>query len=207
MEDKHYKIYRYCESAVHPEDEAPVDVNYKTGLTTRLHPVLTWSRGRITEVGMYASASLNAQGEVEGTDLVVKETFSYTDDASGLARHRLMTITWYTEDGEAGQVKHREKYYNNADSRTEGRRRRRNVIDQISIKVVGMVAATEQVDFATAIGMCTPWMDAKVVEVSMYIETAADGLKQAIINDTSSEWLNNLLAPGVSIRGYLIGEL
>jgi len=70
-----------------------------------------------------------------------------------------------------------------------------------------MVAQTEQVDLATAIGICTPWMDAKSLEVAMYIETSADGLKQAIINDTTSDWLNNLLAPGVSIRGFLIGEL
>jgi len=84
MEEKHYKIYRYCESNVYPEDEAPIDINYRTGLTTRLHPIITWERGRIVEVGLYAAAGLNSEGEVEGQDMVVREQFHYTDDVAGL---------------------------------------------------------------------------------------------------------------------------
>jgi hypothetical protein len=202
-----YKIFRYFDGVHLPQDDAPLGVDYVTGLNVRLHPIHTWERGRIIRVDWFATYSVDANGEEQGDDLVVCETLVYTDDASGLARHRLQKITWYLEDGTPGQSKTREKIYGNAASRTEGRRRRRNVIDNMSIKVVGMLAATEtDGDVSAAIDLSRPFLDALSSEVSMYVESGATALHAAIVSSTVS-WLANAVATNTTIRDYILGEL
>lgn len=207
-EIKYYKIHSLYDVGGFPRDEAPTTIDYETGLDVRLHPVFTWDKGRILRKEWHASFSLDANGEEVGTDLIVSEDFVYTEDASGLARSRTQSITWYYEDGTPGSSKVRAKVYGNAASRTEGRRRRRNVIDNMSIGVVGMYAATTPCDLGTAIAATKPYISALASEVSLYIEDGSTALATAISTDVVTAWLDNVIAaPSTTIRHYILGEL
>ncbi len=204
-----YKIYRYIPDAdMYDTEEVPHGINYVNGLNVRLHPIIEWQKGRILNVNYFASCALDATGEKVGSDLVVKENFSYTLDSSALARARTQTITWYREDGSAGDTKIRHKYYNNAESRTEGRRRRRNVIDNMSISVVGLLAATETSgDVSQAIALGTAYMASLKQEVEEFIEVSLDGLKNKITADILTGWLDNPIGGGATIRHFILGEI
>ena len=204
---EHYKLFRYFDGDHLPKSEIPTDVNYVTQLSQRLHPVYAWYRGRVEYIRFYANASLDTQGEIVGTDLIIEEHFKYTD-VGGFARQRVQTISWFREDGSAGDAKTRVKLYNNTEGRTEGRRRRRNVIDQMSIRVVGVVAATETAgDIAAAVALTTPYIEDLETEVQQYIEASSSNLSTAIASDTGHSWLDNPLAPGVTVRMFILGEL
>jgi len=198
-----YKIYKYIPDYYrYVLEDAPIDVDYVKGLTIRLNPIHKWDKGRIVETCWYAQASLDALGEEVGTDLIVKEVFAYTLDAVGLARHRAQTITWILADDSEGDSKLREKVYNNAASRTEGRRRRRNVIDNMSIAVVGLLAATQYAgDMAAAIAEGKLYMASVADETSMYVEDGASLLKDHITADATKTWLDQVIdGNGTTIR-------
>lgn len=203
----HYKVYRYLEHKGEQDcTAAPLSVNFVSGLSIRLHPIHTFTRGRITQTNWYANAGVDANGELEGSDLVVREDFAYTLDAAGLARHRLQTIAWVREDESLGDTKVRQKFYDNTQARTEGRRRRRNVIDSVSISTVGLYAQTQQVDIGSAIVATTPFIEDIATELALYIEDGSPVLAQAITNGTEG-WLDNPVAPGLTIRDFILGEI
>jgi len=160
-------------------------------------------------IDWYEDSAIDPNGEEVGAgDVIVCEDFVYMEDSAGLARERTQTITWLMEDGAEGQSKIRVKKYGNTASRTEGRRRRRNVIDHMSIQVVGMYAATELVDMATAIAATQPYIEALASEVALFIEDGATALADAITADVTTTWLSNVIAaPSTTIKDYILGEL
>lgn len=209
MNNREYKIYRFFDGADYDQEEAPTDFNYTSpGLDQRLYALPIFTKGRISRVEFYGDVGHDASGELVGSDLVVSEDHVYSLDAAGLARFRTITITWYREDGTPGQTKQRPKKYNNAQARQEGRRRRRNVIDKLSIDVVGMVAMTETSGhLPNAIALATPWLEAREELVAQFLELSGSALRDSALADTHTSWLNNLLGPGFTIRDHIAQEL
>lgn len=204
------KIFAHFDGDDFDKEAPPLSVNYVNGLDVRLEPIMSMIRGRVTRVEFHAAAALDGAGEKVGSDLVVSEDFVYQNDAAGLARARTQTITWYRSDGQpCAVVKSRVKLYNNTESRSEGRRRRRNIVDSLSIKVVGMLAATETAgDVGQAIAIGTSYMAALELEVAKYIELSDKDLADTIATDLATTWLNNLVdASGGRVRDVIALEL
>lgn len=204
----HYKIYRYMTQSVGDRTVAPKDVNYVSGLTVRLHPIHVWNKGRIVETQWHSVFALDDRGESFGSDMVIKESFIYTEDAAGLARHRMQTIVWIREDDSQGETKERPKIYSNAEARTEGRRRRRNVVDQMSMSVVGMLAATQTSgDVSQAISIGQAYMSNLDAQSAEFVELGTTSLAGAILGDSQTTWLNNPISASATIRDFILGEL
>ena len=205
----HFKLYRFIWIPPHKLDDIPFDVNYITGLTRRLYPIVSYTRGRITRIDYMLEGWLNALGEKEGNDLAVREDFEYTLNAGGFAVERTQTIRWYLEDGTEGGSKTRHKFYDNKDSREEGRRRRRNVIDILSMDVVGILAATHTSgDIPSAVAIGIAYMGALEAETIDFIETSSNALRDAITGDADTSWLNNVIdVNGTTVRDYIVVAL
>jgi hypothetical protein len=205
----HFKLYRLIWVPPHNLESVPYDVDYVTGLTQRLHPVETYERGRIVRIDYFLNAGLDAYGEKYGTDLFVTESFDYTNNAGGFAVSRVQVISWYLEDGTVGGTKERHKLYNTKDSRAEGRRRRRNVIDISSMNVIKLLAGTETGgDINAAVIMGVTFMAGYKLQTEAYLEMATNDLYTAVLSNTTASWLNNVInAEGATIRMYLAGEL
>ena len=163
----------------------------------------------MTRVEYHENVTVNPDSSLTGNDLLVAEDHVYTENADGFAIYRDITVTWYREDGSAGpETKTLRKYYTVIESRTEGRKRRRNVIDTISMNVVGWLMATQTAgDQGAAVALGTPFMANLSTETNNYIELSDGSLATAITDDTTTAWLDNLIAPGVTIRAGLLAEL
>ena len=206
----HYKINRYWdfEGANHPPEEIPETLNYVGGLGVRLHKIPVWRKGDIVELGLFSSAEKNVHGELVGSDLIVKETFDYTQGLLG-PESRVQTICWIREDDSQGGTKERPKLYSASESRIAGRRRRRNVIDHMTTKVVGLLVHTETSgDVAGAISLGQSYLAGLESLVAEYIEASTSGLAGAILGESQKPWLNNPInAEGVTIRQFILDEL
>ena len=206
-ESKNYKIYRYVESDAYPLDEAPIRVDYVKGLDVSLEKVITMHRGDVIRVEHYESVVHTADGNKTGSDLILDEVFNYADGPTGNPVYRLQTITWYREDGTPGQQKQRPKHYDVLEGMKAGERRRTNRINHLKANAIGMIAATQtNGDMAAAILLGTLWMDKYTLDVAAYIKQSTPTLASKVSVDTET-WLDNMIAPGVTIRMFILGEL
>ena len=84
----------------------PQGLNYKTGLTRRLHPVDTIVRGELVSRVYYAD-----RVEDEYITPVVRESTTYVRDDSGNAISRTMIIEWMSDQDQWGFAKSMVKFY------------------------------------------------------------------------------------------------
>ena len=204
-----YKIWNYVLPGVqHDEDQSPLDIDFKTGLTVRLHPERIFDNGVLVEVIHNLGTSVNPDGTLSFSDPVVQEKFEYTRDPYGFALYRVQTISWYLEDGTIGpDTKTLQKFYSPQERIAELERRRRNIVDNVKIIVIGAIAATQQVDTSEAVQLGRAFFDDHQIAIANYIESGGDALIQGVEGDNTHVWLNNQIAPQVTIRAFLLNEL
>ncbi len=189
-------------------------INYANGLGERLHKDVLNNifRGEVREISFYIqdqNFSLDpSTGAVVSGTKVVREDHVYTRDANGLALRRDITISWLREDGSAHpSQKVRTKLYSPLEQGREGTRRRSNVIDQMKLQLVGMLAATETAgDFTAAVILGQTFFTAHFQEIAEFVETASDQITADLIADTTP-WMNNFVAAGVTIRAVLLDQV
>ena len=91
IDKKYAKIYRYMtDDPPHCKLEAPIDHNYITDLTIRLHPKRTMVKGEVQKVEWFSDEAT--------TDLILKVDINYTRDPLGFALDRTTIRTWINED-------------------------------------------------------------------------------------------------------------
>lgn len=202
-----YKIYQYISSV--PLEEwrvPPYTYNYKNALDIRLHPKRTFIKGELTKVEFYSSYD---PGTETFDDLVVQEDYVYIRE-NGFVSSRELTITWVLADGTLSpNTKTRIKYYDQGAALAEGKRRRKNLINNLSIQIVGLIAATEGVTVEEATATGEAFLDKHSADISTFELSGSDVLPQAIAADTEELWLDNPLPqdPETTIREFIISEL
>lgn len=91
---KDVKIFRYVPNRLISKTTPPMDVDFTTGLSCRLHRHRNYDgKGRLESAKYYSDA--------ERSNLIVQITYAYTFDATGFPSTEARVITWYTEDGSA----------------------------------------------------------------------------------------------------------
>ena len=189
-------------------------INYTHGLEQRLHKDVLSNifRGEVREISFYIQddelALDPSTGAVIAGTKVVREDHVYTRDANGLAIRRDITINWIQEDGsDHPSSKVRTKIYSPLEQGREGTRRRTNVVDQMKLQLVGMLAATETAgDFDAAVLLGQQFFTSHFQEIAEFVETASDQIVSDLVADTSP-WMDNLIAPGVTIRLVLLDQV
>lgn len=202
---KKYNLYKYFKIydkigdgetiiSAHP----PVDINYDI---LAYHKKRTFDKGELIKVEYFE----NFENGVYDSK-VVEELRTYYRVNNMLSR-REMTINWMLDDGTTGYTKNTVKYYTLLEAIQAGETRRSNVISNLKISVIGLIAQIAQVSPIVAQQTGVPFLNTYAVEISKYIQGFDQILIDAITNDTTFDWLNLELAPSYTVRQYLVSEL
>lgn len=190
-------------------------IDFDTGLTTRLREVLSVVyRGEVREIRRYLDDTC--------ATLAIVESMAYVRTPLGLAVERTTVRTWYRTDGTPHpRTKVTLKVYDPLAQMQEGRRRRENVVDNVSMFVLVAIAITEygydpwnpdpaKLALAEADGMA--YIAKYESALGNYVRTGDLSFRtppaSPNITDDAEPWLDNdmtpLGQPGVSIRAWLL---
>ncbi len=199
-----YKLFRYVEDRGFPV----YTVNYKTELNTRLHPQHTVVDGELQTTMYYAEGTLTASGSVEYTDPVIKVSFVWNRNPLGFVYERNSKIEYYLEDGTIGEdTKETQKFYSNDEAISEGKRRRQNIVDSITLPVMSMMLKTIPEDDGVVIQKGRVFLKKHQASFSAFINESNN---QIIADIVASEelWLNNPINDQLTtIRQYILSKL
>lgn len=203
----------------------PKSVDYKKDLDRRLHPKYVFdSLGFLVSCTYYKDLSItqNQLGFTVYTysDPVLKYEASYYIKPDGYVGYRTVTRRWYRMDDSLDpDSKITVKYYEPMTARDEGKTRRRNLINELLIQVVGLLIMTSNdlPNVAAAETDAIPFMKSITNGISDYYEYGskldAQGnpclLVQQIISSNYSR-LNNFVpntGNTVTIRMFIISRL
>lgn len=230
-DNNYYKIYNYL-----PQDRfkqknindlfiTPKSIDYKKEIDGSFNPEYIFdSNGFLVEatyyenVGMSQSTEGFIQYNYENPILRVQVNYSVRPD--GYAASRKVTRRWYRMDGSLDlDSKVTNKVYTPMLARNEGKRRRRNLINELLIETVGIIVLTSpDLDTVTeAETDATPFMSNISDAISAYYEygTKEDingnpcQLIQEVMSSTYSR-LDNYVpntSPAITVREYITHRL
>jgi hypothetical protein len=151
----HYVIYHFISEDVIERmgnninyKTTPKSIDYKKDLNIRLHPDFTFNNlGFLTEVIYYENLVVtpNAIGSADFvfSNPIVKYTAEYTTGGDGYVQSRLIKRYWMMMDGTfGGNYKESFKIYDPISSREEAKRRRKNLVNNLLVNVVGLLLMT-----------------------------------------------------------------
>lgn len=185
------------------------DVNYKNGLTTRLHPRHTFERGVIVRTGYFAYMSFNpATYQFDFSEEVVREDYVYQRDANGFAQSRVMSITWFNNDGTVNEAtKNRVKIYTTAESIRETARRRQNILDQLQVDLMGIFMQALGDTQRDAVRRGQQFWKGHSNGIALFKDIGdEETLISEIANDTENTWLTADIG-GLTIRDFINSKL
>lgn len=221
-----YKIWEFIqEHGV--EYEPPLDVDYVKGLTIRLHPKSYFDKGELVKREYYENASVNPDGSINFTNLIVQEENSFLRDIGGFVISRQKTISWVRDDETLGPItKINTKYYDGVDKIQEGYRRRGNLIDALMMNATNSLLYNKAVARIIETGdpnytLTAAEVDGEIQRGRLFLTEYEDlfsGFKThsdrailtAIQNDTNHDFLDEFIPntdPAVDFRTYIISEM
>lgn len=192
-----YKLYNYLEPfqlAAHDVNTVPSHINFKTGLTIRLHPKRTFVKGELVKVEYFE----HYDGETF-ENLILFENYVYDRDEDGLAIKRTQTITWLWDDNQESEDKKvTEKYYDKKTQIYEIRRRRENTTDWLQ----------GQANNVHIGHLVKPMVNDITNQIQSFINNGGSVLIDAVAN-YSAAWLDTPTPnfPQYTFRQYIISEL
>lgn len=185
-------------------------IDYVRGLPVRLHSEVILDRGVVTQIRYWLNAEVDpATRTVSYSKLVVQEDHNYTRDALGFALARHVVIRWTDEDGALieSSAKIRPKVYNAISSLKEGETRRRNVIDGLKPKLLGMLQGYAQLEVTASFVAAQVFFTNHQGDINAYLESGGGSLAAKINSDEGHSWLNSPLPNGSTIRDVLLYEI
>jgi len=206
------KLMRYIPDIME-RDMAFTDVDFDTELKLKgfkLHVQNVLTKGERLTKRHYASAVYNeATTQIDYSDLVIEENYTFERGDNYLAKWRTHLIKWICEDETVHPTTKimPNKYYTPMERMTEGKRRRANVINQLEYDIVIWITLTVPMDPFDAAEEGRAFFNEISAEVSSFLEVQDLAIHTAISTSTRT-WLDNVIvAPDVTIRQVLISEL
>ena len=194
------KIYNYVKKDVLKKHFH--NINYKTEVVPSLFPKRTIVKGEVQKVEYYSDEAL--------TDLVLVVEITYIRNEIGFALERTTTRTWYREDNTIHpELKITRKVYtlNIEDQIKEIKRKRRNQIDLLTIKVLGLMQQT--ITDKTTQEIVDMGRIFLATHKASFQNYADDGHMQIItdITNATDSWLDNDIGDSTTIREFIQGDL
>jgi len=191
-------------------DDSPADfreIDFVRGLPKRLHSKLTFVKGVLVKKEYFENAVPNpTTQQIDYSNLIVVEDHIYTRNEFGLAVMRDVHIRWVLEDETfSPDDRHRYKYYDPVASLKEGEIRRRNVIDGLKPKILGMLQITGDTP-TEAFTDAQEFFQSYQGDINAYLESGGIALATRLQNDTEFAWLDSSIGQS-SIRSALIYEI
>lgn len=211
-----FKIYNYIDD----EDEQfqdpyhlPACVNYKTQLNIRLYPEHYFIKGELQKTIYYSEYDESTE---IFNDEILLVSFEYERDNLGFAVKRQTKRQWYRTNGvlEETQIKDTLKFYDSQQKIREGKRKRENIMDTITITVMGMVMQTELPNPDSIykspeeiVVEGRRFLADHKISFSNFIDDANADILTELSEDTTP-WLSNVIdANGTKILDYLLYQL
>lgn len=173
--------------------DPPFSVNYITGLTKKPSKVAVYNKGECTQVDYLVD------GEV-----IVREHRTFVWDQAGvLVTECTAEAEYFRNDGVPSSLtKDISEQYSSEAGRFHSKKRRSNNILSIETKLLQIAEVGGQSSIEAASDL---WVSLKN-EIEDYINTGSNGLASAVAVHTDAMF-DVVLAPGVTIRDYVLGEL
>jgi hypothetical protein len=189
--------------------EPPLEVDYITGLKTKLHRKQTMLRGEVQQELFYK----NFDGTTY-SNLVVKELHTYVRDSFGFCKSRITTVSWiYEDDTECTIKKTWTKYYDNLQMIEEGIQRRSNIVKSLQPKVLGLLQMTMSASEQPNI---IPYGRAFLSAMKDSFENFTNHSDRSLYTDLQAPaitnqfpWLSNVIpnTGGITILQFIISEV
>jgi hypothetical protein len=138
------KIYRYTTTRIRPRDEIrpPLDLDYTRGLTRMLYKLDTKHLGRVVKKEYFAEKTVDESGNVQLSDLIVRENIETVRDPFGDPDLIRTVITWIREDGtdcQETKVVERVLSINREDKLAESIATRQAFLNNLKMEVRGII--------------------------------------------------------------------
>lgn len=152
-EHNHYKLYHYLNEDILidlNEDNfkiTPKSIDYKKSVNSRLHPKMVFNEfGFLTDVIYYSELEVDTSGQFlqyNYSNPIVKYNAKYNTGSDGYTISRVTTRNWTRNDGSWSEnPKVSLKIYDPISSRDEAKKRRRNLINNLLVEIVGLIMYT-----------------------------------------------------------------
>lgn len=163
------------------------------------------NKGELRKIEYYANYDFPSNTY---KNIVVKEDITYYR-LNEMVYRLVKDISWFLDNGNTGATKTITKYLTLDESIILGEDRRRTIISQLKIKVIGLLQMTSGVTQTEAEEMGMSLIDIYGTNIVKYIEGVGNSLVDALNADITFSWLNNVIpdSGGITIRQYLISEL
>lgn len=225
----HYKIYDFLSEDVLDrlgelnEKITPKSIDYKKEVNKRFNPEYAFSNsGFLTGVTYYENLNIQQSNGINVynySNPIVKYSALYFQNSDGYVTHRIVDRAWQMMDGTwSTDIKTSLKMYDSKQSREEGNRRRRNLINNLLIDTVGVIFMTSN-DLTTISETesdAIPFLTEVDSGIQLYYESGAkkngQGESCLLIQQTLSSTysrLDNIIPPtsGLTIRDYIVNRL
>lgn len=230
-EHNYFKIYDLLSNDVIEINDisnpflTPKSIDYKKHIDGRLHPKYIFNQhGWLVECTYYENLEIT-QNQVGFTEYIYSNPVlnyqaEYNVKSDGYVGSRIVTRRWYRLDGTLDiDSKITQKFYGSMMARDEGKRRRRNLVNNLMIQTVGLFIMTsvDLEDVATAETDAIPFLKEISSGLSDYYEYGSKQdisnnnflLKQQIIDSTYPR-LDNFVPDTnntVTIREFIISKI
>lgn len=223
----HFRIYHHLSPDARSKwgsdfKITPKSIDYKKDLSKSLNPQYIFDQyGFLVQTIYYENVEL-VQGPITPilnySVPVLKVDIQYFRDTLGYVTHRIVTRSWTLIDGTySSDTKITTKYYDKLNARTEGRRRRLNLVSNIILETVGLIVMTspDLNTFEEAEQEGRGILKELGNSISLYYESGAGTdnenqcpLIQDIQNSTYIRFDNVIsTSPYLTIRDYIIMKL
>lgn len=207
------KINNFIRNPLDPYD-VPIDVDYVSGLKTKLHRKSIVVKGEIKAEEFY-------ENYINGAfvNLIIKETTTFTRDALGFPLYKDVVVVWYCVDGTAHPTtKSWRSYYNQLEKIKEGKVRRGNLVANLQMPCIGLIsiALTGTPNPTQAVVLeGRKFLADYSKEFTVYIEDSNkdiiscfnDPAHARYIVPAAYSWIDSMTPYGITIRQFMVSEL
>lgn len=206
--DKEYRLYDYVSYSV-DKTAVPDYVNYKTGLTRRLHPKHEIVKGELQKTTYYVDLTIGEDNQETFETPVLEVSFVWNRNENGFVYSRESTIQYYFEDGTLSEeTKYMIKGYNYEQAIKEAKRRRQNIVDAMELSILALMRQIlPEYTPAEIIQFGREWMTTNSHNINNYIQVGDTRIMNDIANDVTFWMRLEIPVLNVTIREYILNEL
>lgn len=197
----------------------PLDVDFRSGLTKMLHRKSTLIKGECVKEEYFENCSVDAQGNLTYSNLILSEHHSFVRDPLGFPIMRNSHFHFYDVNGvESAETKPWTKFYSNLEKIQEGKVRRWNLVDNLQMPCVALISLAmtgSQIPTTEVILEGRRFLFDYKKEFDAFVDESNRDIVQCFSNPahpryasaSKYSWINAMTPYGVTIRQFLIGEL
>ena len=216
----YFKIYDFVEDKKKfNTSTVPLTLDFRTGLTKVLHRKSTLVKGECVKEEYFENCSVDAAGNLTFTNLICAEHHAFIRDTLGFPIMRNSHIHFYDQNGiESAETKSWTKYYSQLEKIQEGKIRRGNLVDNLQMPVIGLIAIAvtgSPIPAPPIILTGRNFLFDYKKEFDAFVDESNKEILQCLTNPANAKymsvskypWINSMTPYGVTIRQFLIAEL